>query len=89
MVAIIRGDRPALLRAVMDARDFELRREEIREDLLEFATFILLAELSGQRIGAQTAREPFAIALIGFGGKYANPRILRDLAQLVRAGAPL
>lgn len=78
-----------LLDAAMASRDYELGREEIRTDLLEFASFVLLCEMSGQSLARPPELQPFTLALVGLGQRYKDPKILRDLAQLVRAGAPL
>lgn len=81
--------RPALLGALIQSREAELGRQELRTDLIEFATFCLLAELCGQSLGIEPARQPLLIMLAVLSEKYRHPRILRDIAALVREGCPI
>lgn len=89
MVLKISRDRPRLIRAVMESRDFELQRDPIREDLAAFSSFCLLVEACGQPLAIDPVREPFLIMLAALHDKYDHPRILRDLVALARDGAPI
>jgi hypothetical protein len=91
MVArIISGRRPALLAAAFQARDHELeRREGHRIDLIEFATFALLVELTGGRLAHDPKREPFLLMLTAMTMKYRNPVLCRALFALAKKGIPL
>jgi len=83
----ISPNRPRLLAAVMAARDHELERgDSLRPDLLEFATFCLMVELTGGRLHHQPVLDPFLIMLGGMSKKYQTPVICRALAALAEDG---
>jgi len=90
MVArIISPHRPRLLAALMQAREHELeRREAVRHDLLEFATFCLMIELTGGRLAHPPTLDPFLLMLTAMSMKYHKPVICRALADLAEDGVP-
>lgn len=93
MVLHISGKRPELLKALLAARDHEIdhagRIDEFwREDLVEFATFVLLAEASGDRLALGASREPLILMLTAMTEKYRNPLICRRVLALVQEALP-
>jgi hypothetical protein len=98
MVAIrISPNRPRLLRAVMEARDYELDKfqfeqeepgNEYRVDLIEFATICLMIELGGERLTNERYFEGFMVGLSAMTTKYQTPVLCRALAALAEDGAP-
>lgn len=101
MVArLISPNRPRLLAAVMAAREHEIERLKFereerggtcnhRLDLLEFATFALLVELTGGRLAHEPCRRPFLVMLTAMTMKYRNPVLCRALIALARESVPL
>lgn len=99
MVAIkISGRRPALIADVMAARDHEIDKLQLEEeipgneyrlDLLEFATHCLLAEVCGFRLAQEPHRTPFLVMLAHLTDKYHNSVLCRRLFALAKEGAPL
>lgn len=88
-VARTAPDLEALLRAVMEARDFELARPGIRDDMLLVASFIVTFVASEMTVEESPDHEIHSLGQLVdlYAKKYGKPVLTRRLTALVRSGA--
>lgn len=88
---IVGGNRQrrAAIEAVMKARDRELQREEIRPELVEMASLLVLWESSSMPLWALSELEKHSIAtLLGqLAAQYRSPVLVKALLRLLKSPA--